>query len=103
MTTSNLSTFLLSGGYEWRRGNGRIQGLVGVEGMLGIGSSSESTDYGWDYDDEAADLGVIFDGSSRTLSEKLVEVLPLVSVALFLGWSILLPTKSLWVQNMVGP
>ena len=69
-TTSTLNTFLLSGGYEWRRGNGRIQGLAGVEGMLGIGSSSDRTNYAWDYDDEAADLGVIFDGSSRTLSEN---------------------------------
>ena len=38
--------------------------------MLGIGPLLKSTDYGWDYDDEAADLGVIFDGSSRTLGKN---------------------------------
>ena len=70
VVTTNLSAFLLSGGYEWRRGNGRIQGLAGVEGLLGVGTSSESTNYGWDYDDEAADFGVISDGSSRTVSER---------------------------------
>jgi hypothetical protein len=68
--TTNFSSILLSGGYEWRRGNGRIQGLAGAEGMLGVGSLTTTTSYGWDYDDEAADFGVIADGSSRTVSER---------------------------------
>jgi hypothetical protein len=45
-----------------------LQGICGGEALLGLASSSASTEYGWTYSQEAADLGVIGDGSERSLS-----------------------------------
>lgn len=67
---SSETLFLLSGGYEMRRGYNRIQGFYGGEALLGMASSSSSTSYGWRYDTDAFDNGVIGDGSSRVLQEK---------------------------------
>lgn len=64
--TESLSSIMLGGGMEFRRGKGRLVGFYGGEGLLGIGSSSVKTDYGWAYTQDAADLGLIQDGSSRT-------------------------------------
>ena len=67
--SSSSSLVLLSGGYEMRRGYDRIQGFYGGEALLGISSTSSSTSYGWQYNDEAYDFNVISDGSSRALEE----------------------------------
>lgn len=64
--TESLSSIMLGGGMEFRRGKGRLVGFYGGEGLLGLGSNSVKTDYGWAYTQDAADLGVIQDGSSRT-------------------------------------
>jgi hypothetical protein len=39
----NSSDIFLSGGLEWRRGKGRVQGYYGAE--IGVGFSSEQVDY----------------------------------------------------------
>ncbi len=57
-------------GPEWHRGRGRLQGLYGFEGQVGFESSSSSTDYGWDYNSTAWEVGAIHDGSARTLKES---------------------------------
>ena len=63
--TESLSSIMLGGGMEYRRGKGRLVGFYGGEGLLGFGSNSVKTDYGWAYTQDAAGLGVIEDGSSR--------------------------------------
>ena len=63
--TSNNTVVVLSGGYEQRRGYDRIQGFYGGEALIGLSSLSSSTNYGWNYSDQAFDFGVIGDGSSR--------------------------------------
>ncbi|MFH1468055.1 MAG: hypothetical protein ABIO70_26955 [Pseudomonadota bacterium] len=60
---------LLGAGQEWRRGPGRLQGLLAVEGLLGLSREKTTTDHGWSYDDDAYDYGVIRDGTSRVLED----------------------------------
>ena len=67
--STSESLILVSGGYEMRRGYDRIQGFYGGEALLGLSSSNSSTSYGWQYNDEAYDFGVIGNGSSRALEE----------------------------------
>jgi len=69
-TTSNDFRLLLGGGLEMRRGYRRLQGFVGAEALLGVASRSSSTAYGWQYDKDAAEFGVIGDGTERPLSES---------------------------------
>lgn len=65
-TTESLSSIMLGGGMEYRRGKGRLVGFYGGEALLGISNSSVKTSYGWAYTQYAEGLGVIQDGSSRT-------------------------------------
>ena len=69
-TTSNEFKMLLGGGLEMRRGYRRLQGIVGAEGLLGVATASSATSYGWSYDQDAADFGVIGDGTERPLAEN---------------------------------
>jgi hypothetical protein len=63
--TESLSSIMIGGGMEFRRGKGRLVGFYGAEGLLGLMGSSSKIAYGWTYTQEAADLGVIQDGSNR--------------------------------------
>lgn len=63
--TESLSSIMIGGGMEFRRGKGRLVGFYGAEGLLGITGSSNKTTYGWAYTQKASDLGIITDGSSR--------------------------------------
>ena len=63
--TESLSSIMIGGGMEFRRGKGRLVGFYGAEGLLGLTGSSSKIAYGWAYTQEAADLGVIQDGSNR--------------------------------------
>ena len=69
-TAFSSTSVLLGGGVEFRRGSTRLQGICGGEALLGIASTSASTDYGWIYGQDEADLGVIADGSERALSSS---------------------------------
>jgi hypothetical protein len=65
-TTQNASVFGVGGGAEWRHSFGRFEGFCGAEGLLGMSSSSTSTQYGWAYTD--AD-NIPSEQTSRTISE----------------------------------
>jgi hypothetical protein len=69
-TTTNEMRILVGGGVELRRGYRRLQGYIGGEGALGLENSATGTTYGFSYDQDAADAGVIADGSSRPLTEN---------------------------------
>ena len=69
-TTTNEMRILVGGGVELRRGYRRLQGYIGGEGALGLENSASGTTYGFSYDQDAADAGVIADGSSRPLTEN---------------------------------
>jgi hypothetical protein len=70
ITNSNSHDILLGGGYEMRRGDGRIQGVYGGDLFFGHARSSSTAVYGYAYNDDAFELGVITDGSSRVLNSK---------------------------------
>ena len=44
--TSINSNFVVSGGLEWRRGRGRVQGYYGAEAFVGMSSSAVEFEYG---------------------------------------------------------
>jgi hypothetical protein len=69
-TTSNETRILVGGGIEMRRGYRRLQGYMGGEAALGVLSSASGTTYGYAYDQDAAEAGVIGDGSSRPLTQS---------------------------------
>jgi len=64
-STSSTTGILLSGGVEWRRGQKRLQGFYGAEGILGYGGTTSNTEYGWNYTSKAQELNVIADGTER--------------------------------------
>ena len=66
-TTATSSNFLFGGGVEWRHGEGRFQAFYGAEGLIGFGGNSTSITYGWNYGQQAADLGAIQSGTRRSL------------------------------------
>ena len=49
--SESASLFTVGGGAEWRHSFGRIEGFCGAEALMGFGSSSVSTTYGWSYVD----------------------------------------------------
>jgi hypothetical protein len=69
-TTTNEMRILVGGGVELRRGYRRLQGYIGGEGALGLETSASGTTYGYAYDQDAADAGVVGDGTSRPLTEN---------------------------------
>lgn len=67
-TSTNINAMWLGGGAEYRDTLfDRLQGYGGVEARFGFGGGSTSTDYGWRYNQDAADFGVVVDGTSRVL------------------------------------
>ena len=65
---TNLSSFdyVLGGGLEMRRGGGRLWGVYGAGAVLGVAGAKSDTTYGYEFNQDAFDLGVIRDGQERT-------------------------------------
>jgi hypothetical protein len=61
------SEIILGGGAELRRGTTRLQGFYGGEALIGFSNSKASYDYGWAYNTDAGDLGIIGNGSTRPI------------------------------------
>jgi hypothetical protein len=59
----------LSGGIEFRRGESRVQGFYGAEGLVNFTSGRQITDYGLEWTSEAEDAGLVADGQQRLLRE----------------------------------
>lgn len=64
----STSGFWLGGGFEFRDTlYERLQGYGGMLAVFGMSGSSSNTQYGWAYDTDAADFGVIGEGTTRPL------------------------------------
>ncbi len=68
--TSNSYVVLLSGGFEKRRGTGRVQGFYGAEALVGVAGMNRSYTYGNKFSDEFTSVATTTDfinGSSTMM------------------------------------
>ena len=99
---TNLSSYdyVLGGGLEMRRGGGRLWGVYGAGMVLGIAGAQSDTTYGYAYDQDAFDLGVIRDGEERTTKTEYGRTTT-VGLRGFGGLNTLWPIGFHWGQSMV--
>ncbi len=83
-------------GREWRRGNTRVQGYYGGEGILALGGNRTSTSYGNDFEDlpngeydEQVKSGTSFGIGARAFMGVEYFVLPKLSINLEYGFGLL--------------
>ena len=95
--TDSERNIILGGGIEKRKGNTRLQGVYGGEGMIGFGGSSTSYTYGNDITDEVpfggnrtikSKNGGTFMLGARAFIGAEYFICPKVSVAVEYGWAL---------------
>lgn len=70
ITNTSAYDIVIGAGYEMRRGKGRLHGVYGAGVFVGLAGASETTQYGYAYNNDADKYGVIGDGSQRTTSTQ---------------------------------
>lgn len=92
----------LSFGKEMRRGNTRLQGFYGAEGMLSLGSSVTKYEYGNDIEDLQPDTtrpvelnpGTTFGVGARGFVGVEYFIAPKISIAAEYGWGLMISTTA---------
>lgn len=105
---------VLSVGKEMRRGNTRLQGLYGVEGMIAVGTSKSENSYGNDIEREAvgtkraldSKAGTTFGLGLRAFVGVEYFVAAKISIAAEYGWGLMVSTtgagETNYEENLAG-